>query len=668
MLQFTQQDVVSIRKRAKVNPQTLENLRRQCEFFFHEGVKVPQGTQSTWIMYYECPVDSAKLIYDYAKDNEYVCPACGRVYSGDPYSGSWWRYTVEKVVDGGFLCAVLWMITQEERYLKIATEVLERFATNYPMYELHGGIPYNNPGKINSQTLCEALTLRSLCMNFDIIQDALPAQLRTRIVKDLLTPSAQVLVEQRMNQLHNHEVVIDSALGIAGLLLGNESYMNFAVESKYGLRYQMQHGVLADGFWFEGTVHYHYFALYAFMLFEKFAHGTNYSLRELGIYEKMFAMPLHLMQPNFQMPCLGDGGDEGMFEELADHYEYPYGLFDLSFMAQILNKVYSVHKRNGVQALLYGKDTIEPTPQMVLSNYHDNEASGLTILRGAREQYLLFKHGKFGGEHDHYDKLGIHFVVQDKDVVDDFGTVGYAAPHHYPYFKNTFTHNTVCINGLNQPPANGQTIQYVKREDGVLIEGHADWCGAPPTLDSLTIEQWDMPSYEGVVMRRAILFCEDYFLEAFLVRGAKGRTVDWVIHPQGEVHLPEVKMEDTIVGSSQPQSFLHDAKCFIPAGVTKTCWSQPLGTLSVFSDCTQPSRLLYALGPNNPPKDTVCYQINRVEGICEDIVYMNLFAFDHNAMRITNVCFREVTNNTVIAELVIDGQKRRHEFSIGKER
>jgi len=311
MFQFSPSDVQRIRKRAMVWPGALQSLKEKCAFFFTDGVKVPVGTKSTWVMFYECPKDSHKLVYDYAREGEYVCPICGTVYTGEPYEGAWWRYTVEKTVDSAFLCAVVWMITDEKRYLDIATEVLTRFADQYAGYELHGGIPYNNPGRINSQTLCEALTLRSLCMNYDIIRSALPLETQAHIERDLLAPSAQVLVEQRMNQIHNHEVVIDSAMGIAGMVLGNSDLLNYAIESKYGLRYQMQHGVLADGLWFEGTVHYHFFALYACMVFEKFAHGTAYSLEKMGIYEKMFAMPLQIMQSDSICPALGMGTTRG---------------------------------------------------------------------------------------------------------------------------------------------------------------------------------------------------------------------------------------------------------------------------------------------------------------------------------------------------------------------
>lgn len=668
MLQFTQNDVQRIRARAVAWPDALAALKRQCAFFFTDGVKVPVGTKATWVMFFECPKDSHKLIYDYAKESEYVCPVCGTVYTGEPYEGAWWRYTVEKTVDNAYLCAVVWMITGEQKYLDVAVEALTRFADNYAGYELHGGIPYNNPGRINSQTLCEAMTLRMLCMNYDIVRDALGEAQRSHIEQDLLLQSAQVLVEQRMNQIHNHEVVIDSALGIAGMVLGRSDLLDFGVESKYGLRYQMRHGVLEDGLWFEGTVHYHYFALFACMLFEKFAHDTAYSLQDMGVYEKMFEMPLKIMQPDFHMPCLGDGYNEGMFEELADHYEYPYRVFRKPYMAQLLNKVYATVPRDGIQAFLYGADTIEPTPALTLADYHDPDASGFTVLRGSEEKYLLFKHGKFGGEHDHYDKLGIHFLANGAEVADDLGTVGYGAPHHYPYFKNTFTHNTVCINGLNQPPADGKTIQHDLRQDGTLVEGHADWCGEGPQLESLTIEQWDMPSYAGVTLRRAILFNDDYFVEAFLVRGAQGRVVDWLNHAQGTQSLPaaDYRPAHVQVGQSKPQSFIEGAKGFAPQGVVETRWTQPAGTLRLFSACNTQSELIYALGPNKPGCAPLGYAIHRTRPEAGDVLYMNLFAFGKAGERITSVALRETAPGEVLAEVTLGAETRTHRFTIGK--
>jgi len=343
-------------------------------------------------------------------------------------------------------------------------------------------------------------------------------------------------------------------------------------------------------------------------------------------------------------------------------------VFGKPYMAQILNKVYQTVPRNGIQAFLFGADSIESTPGITLGNYHDNEASGLTVLRGSEGKYLLFKHGKFGGEHDHYDKLGIHFLANGVEVADDLGTVGYGAPLHYDYFKNTFTHNTVCINGLNQPPADGKTIRYEQRADGILVEGHADWCGEGPELDSLTIVQWDQPSYRGVAMRRSILFTDDYFVEAFLVRGAQGRVVDWLNHAQGEMALPKAdyRSVNVQIGESKPQSFLHDAKGFVPLGVQETRWSQAAGTLRVFSACNSPSELVYALGPNKPGCAELGYEIHRTRPVGGDVLYMNVFAFGSAGEKISAVELSETAPGEVLAQITLGAEKRAHRFTIGK--
>ena len=80
MLQFSTADIARIKERVKEHPEHLEALRAQTAFFFEHGVKVPVGTQSTWIMNFVCPEDSATLRYDYASEFEYVCPVCGKAY------------------------------------------------------------------------------------------------------------------------------------------------------------------------------------------------------------------------------------------------------------------------------------------------------------------------------------------------------------------------------------------------------------------------------------------------------------------------------------------------------------------------------------------------------------------------------------------------------------
>ena len=99
-----------------------------------------------------------------------------------------------------------------------------------------------------------------------------------------------------------------------------------------------------------------------------------------------------------------------------------------------------------------------------------------------------------------------------------YDTIGNQTNHVANAATNTFTHNAVCIGAQNQPPCNGRAVRYEKKDGETLVEGHADWRGAPPELDSFIIRQWDEASYEGVSMERTILHRDEYFLEAFRVR------------------------------------------------------------------------------------------------------------------------------------------------------
>lgn len=67
--------------------------------------------------------------------------------------------------------------------------------------------------------------------------------------------------DHRSPQIHNHEVKISAALGVLGFILEDETLLEFAVNQPYGLRWQLENGLLAEGLWFEGSVHYHYYAL-----------------------------------------------------------------------------------------------------------------------------------------------------------------------------------------------------------------------------------------------------------------------------------------------------------------------------------------------------------------------------------------------------------------------
>ncbi len=666
MVLFSQEDVRRFHEKLKTDQSVLDGLRKGCERVVQHGIKIPKTGIATWGHYFACPDDATPLTYDYTNEFEYRCPKCGRVLSGEPYLGAWWIQTNGVNIAAAFNGALLWVLNGEEEYRALSERILTTFADNYPNYEMHGDIPYNHQGRMNSQTIDEATSFQRLAMAYDMIQDTLTPETRRHIEEDLFVPGAIVLRDNHADQIHNHEVIISAGLGMVGMAIGREDFIDCAINGSYGLKYQLEHALMDDDMWFEATFHYHFYALQSFMTYEKMAYGTPYSLLGMPQYRRMFKMALKALQPDFGMPPIGDGHAGRMFRELASHYEFIYRVYGDREFAEILNAIYAEYPREGMDAFLFGVDQIEPTGKPSLRDYHNDRGSGLTIMRGTRQnQYLLFRHGRFGGEHDHYDKLGLHFMVGDQYVLPDLSTVLYGAPAHYGYFKNTFTHNTVCINAQNQPPCNGHTVRYEQRNGETLVEGHADWCGQPPELDSFTICQWDDASYRGVTMNRTILHRDEYFLEAFRVRGAAGRQVDWIIHPRGICTEQAGSYQPVHLGDTEPIKYMKNARGMTEEGMAVSSWQSGAGRFNVYSACSAPSTIIYAEGPYNPTSEEMTYFIRRVEGE-DDIVFVNIFELEQGENKIERPEI-VISGGRATVRLNYGGEMREYVITVGEE-
>ena len=667
MILFSQDEIARLRAKVKDNPALLDGLRKGCEQVLRYGVKIPKTALATWGHYFVCPADSTSLTYDYTSDHDFRCPQCGRVYNGEPFLGGWWRGTNGVSCSTAYQSALLWTLAGEEKYRALCESILSGFADNYPNYEEHGDIPYNKPGRMNSQALCEAGCLAPLAMAYDMIKDTLAPEERRRVEENLFVPGAELLMKNRTNQLHNHEVHVNAGVGIIGMAIGREDFIDFARNSKYGLRYQLENGLMNDGLWFEATFHYHLYAFLGFMSYEKMAFGTPYSLIDMPQYRRMLGMLIKTLQPDLSVAHLGDGGHGHVFRQLAGYLEFPYRVYRDPLLAGLLNRIYAEYPREGLEPLLFGAETIEPAELPPLEDYHNDGGSGLTIMRGSdRRQYLLFRHGRYGGEHDHYDKLGLHFMLDGNEVMPDLGTVLYGAPQHYGYYKNTFTHNTVCINAQNQPPCNGRAVRFERKDGETLVEGHADWRGAPPELNSFIIRQWDEASYAGVRMERTVVHRDEYFLEAFRVRGAAGRQVDWIIHPVGACVEPPDEKRAVSLGDTAPVRFMKNARGFETRSLVASAWQGPAGRFSVWSACSQPSLAVYAEGPANPPTSDLTYFIRRMSPANDDVVFAALFHLDRDGRTVERPEI-EIDGGRVTMRFLFDGQPREHTFTVGEE-
>lgn len=665
MVQFTKQEVEHLKKKVSKDPAIIKWLQQHNVDILTHDLIVPQTGIATWSHYYYCPEHSVQLKFNYLQPKKHVCPIDGTVFTGEPYDGAWWVHINNLNATACFELSVLWLLTDEERYLNKVKEIMLAYATYYPSYEEHGGIPYNGPGKANSQTLTESNWIRRIASGYDVIREEFTKQEQEFIEQNLFTVCGEFLVAHRTPQIHNHEVVINGAIGILGILLDRKDFIDIAVDRDYGLMYQLDKAVLEDDLWFECAIGYHYFALESFFAYEKFARHTSYSRLSNPRYLKMLKVPFKFLQPDLNPPCINDM-KAGTKIHSDSIYEFAYSHYKDSDLLWVLEDQYKDKSRNNLEAFLYGVDKLPKANAIVLKNYHNASGSGLTILHGENEKFLLIKHSPYAGEHDHYDRLGISFLAYGEPISEDLGTTGYGAILHYDYYKNTGTHNTICINEENQPPADTKVLRYEKNDKYTLLDAEVKWDGSFIPLDSHTRVEWDDESYKDVSMRRIIIWYDDYFIEVFKVQGVQNKSIDWVLHIGGDLKN-NISQMTPVENFSQkkPFKYLKNVSSIKNQGTVKSTWELNQCDFNLYSFSSNDGEVYYGQGPNNPSTNDISYIVNRVVG--ESNIFVNVFeAHKKNKPVLKDIEIRDDEDKVTINITKEDGTKEKINIDLGQ--
>ncbi|HDT6543873.1 TPA: heparinase II/III family protein [Kluyvera ascorbata] len=519
-----------IARRAAGNSGLIERLIKDAQPALDAEVRIPQSGIATWNLYYFCPHHGVRLIWQPDSPHRHCCPVDGEAFSGEPWDGAWWREMNGRNASACQQLGLLWQLTGEEAYRDKVRTLLMGYADVYPGYEIHGGIPHNGPGKMNAQTLCEANCILDMALGYDFIQHSLTDDERQHISRNLLRCAATFLQAHRSPQIHNHEVKISAALGVLGFVLEDEDLLEFAVNAPYGLRWQLEHGLLAEGLWFEGSVHYHYYALQGFFAFEKLARGTRWSLLDGPWYPQMLSFPLSLLLPDGTFPRLNDciAGQEKLHHR--DLYEFAWFIWRDPQYAAVLH--FTEAQPDERETLLWRDSPLpETTPDLIPQQSLFAPGAGLTLWRRPQQQQaVLIKHSPWGGEHDHYDRLSLLLWQRDGWLLPDLGTTGYGAKMHYDYYKNSATHNTLTVNQTNQPPANAAVLGWHMGDDYLWLDTEVDWGQPPPQLNSHTRVEWDEEAWREVRFRRRLLWLDDVLIDLSMVDNPHRQQLDWTLH------------------------------------------------------------------------------------------------------------------------------------------
>lgn len=609
----------------------MEALRREAEAAKAIRYEIGPRERGQWAHYYYCPKDGAALVFEWERPTRHRCPECGEVYAGEPYDSCWTTIAHNRIGRAAFHASLLNAVRPDPGLAAAAKGILLAYSAYYAGYEIHGDIPYNGPGKLFAQTLDEAHWIQDVAAAYAFLRGEWSDEEEERVRRGLLEPCARFLVAHKEKQIHNHAVLITSAISALGLLLGDEGVRTAGMDGEFGLRDQMRRGIFSDGLWYEGNIQYHAYALHALTAFALVAEGTHWDLWTDQSLKAMFDYPLDWVQPDGTMPSFNDAGPNDSIGKYASLYEVAYGVYGDGIYGSFLNAAYGLPsvRRDSANALLFGRElgaAEENGPDALLEACCRpvvRPESGLSKLAGREGWQVTVKHSKYGGEHDHLDRLGLSVCLGSVPLFVDPGTTAYGVPAHYGWFKHTFSHNTATLNGADQPPRDGRLVRFEEKDWGAWIETAVDWRGddyavrdriyPPPEPAS-----WDARAYFGASFRRIALLADGWLIDLFRADTPEPRDIALACHFSGE-QAPSAgeewaETDETPFAAADPRWLRGTRKLASGAGGTFVCRMRDGSLLRQLSWCSEPSDVYTARTPDNPPTRERTTWVRRAPG------------------------------------------------------
>lgn len=464
-----------------------------------------------------------ELPADLQPRHEYVCPACGKKYSGEKYDAAVRCFAHHEIANAAQYLALVGVIEQDRKYTDKAAAILRDYATVFP-----GPHTKVREGGIIEQSLNEAMWVVPLAQAYDLIYDSGSlSDADKRLIEDhLFKPVAQGLIQTPTggNWFSWHL----SAVGVIGLAIRDAGMVDYATKAFQG---QIANELGEDGLWPESVHCYHFFPLQAFVFFAEASSRAGIDLYHWQAkpgksLENMFIAPLEYMYPNFQLPAINDGWYASwlplnLYEAARRQYDDPrlewvlhegYGI-EAEARKKVLGKSLSGMGGASLYQFVLGPEKPETTsaPVFKSTNYPN---FGLCTLRNDHTM-LTFHYGRFLG-HGHLDKLSFTLYANDELLVQDYGTPGYGSKILH-WYQSTAGHNTVVVDGKNQ--ARSQETAFDVFHAGSVAQ---------------YAEATNKDCYPGVTQNRRILLLGNTCLVVDDLTSDSAHDFDWLIRSEGQ--------------------------------------------------------------------------------------------------------------------------------------
>jgi hypothetical protein len=454
------------------------------------------------------------------------CPVDGHVYgpsntAPELYNqilGAYNSILHRELSEEAFEMGVAYLLSGDTAYAQRTADILTSYADAYLGYTLNdkkGRTNSRQTARVLSQSLDEARWLIHIARATDLIRGSgtLSSTEQTKVAEQLLQPSLDLLRSKREAwNYHNIQCWHNSAVFLAAMLNHDYEAAREAIHGEFGLLDQLNYAQESEFMWAEGSFGYHFFAVRGMLPMRRAGIAADGApLRE------MMLAPIKLIQPDGSFPLLNDTAYKSLATNVKDIYEMAVALFnDKDVAAPLIN----YGRGNTVEGIIYGLSDVpaggwkEPDSINLLT-------SGIAALRSGplvTQTMALVDYGPHGGDHGHYDKLGLTTWIGGVPLIREGGHIGYKDPWYKGWYQRTLAHSTVLRDGLDQDAMAdaADLVRFTKASGSTLLEVRTTEAYPGSTLQRLTLTT-----------------ANQRIVDMFEVTGSATHTYDYVLHFEG---------------------------------------------------------------------------------------------------------------------------------------
>jgi len=548
------------------------------------------------------------------------------------------------------MAGALYQALDDENYANYVRDMLFQYEAMYKDLPLHPKERSYARGKLFWQCLNDANWLVFASQAYDAVYDFLSEEERGTLEKNLFRPFADhisVDSPQFFNRVHNHSTWGNAAVGMIGLVMGDDELVERALYGikddglvagtkdddggyikvagqKAGFLANLEGPFSPDGYYTEGP-YYQRYAMYPFLVFAQGLHNVKPELKIFeykdGVLLKAVDALLNLTDADGEFFPLNDGqkGMSWQARELVTAVDIAYlvGGRDprLLSIAKVQGRVLLDDAGIAVAAAIRdGASQPFVKRSINFTDGADGKQGGVAVLRSGDEDLtLVFKYSAQGLSHGHYDKLSFSLYEDGDEVLQDYGLArfvnieqkggGNYLKENTTWAKQTIAHNTITQN---------ETSHFEgKYEVGSLHHSNLHFYDVGNS-EVQVVSATESNAYPGTEMRRTMALIKDpafekpFLLDIFKVDSDGKNQYDLPFYFMGQVLKVnfDYDMPLTLEALGENNGYQHlylEGKGKPGSGNTKFSWLDNGRFYTLTSATHADDQLLFTrLGANDP--------------------------------------------------------------------